>query len=179
MVIGVSGKANSGKNRLSEYLLEFLPEFEEKAFARKLKIIAADLTGWKDQYSREGKAHYLPEWGMTVGEFQQKLGTDAIRYGLKDDAWILALFSDYRESSNWIITDVRFYNELASIKQRDGFVIRINRDVKDDCGRDTNHISETTLDDCQEFDFVVDNNYSLDELKSTAEMIASIIRKRM
>ena len=45
------------------------------------------------QTSQSGKATYLEDWGMTVREFQQRLGTDAVRDGLHKDSWVLATLS--------------------------------------------------------------------------------------
>jgi len=83
----------------------------------------------------------------------------------------------------WIITDVRFPNEAQAIKDRGGIVIRVNR-VRT-CGdvafngtpeewkelvernkknnEKLNHPSETALDD-YEFDHVIDNSGSIEEL---------------
>jgi hypothetical protein len=141
-----------------------------KKFAAKLKQIASLMTGipvekFEDQ---EFKKTFLgPEWNkkeyhsedsaeiyawteqMTVREFLQKLGTEAIRDGLHTNAWVNALFADYKktfligeleidrleeiakergEYPNWIITDCRFPNEAQAIKDRGGIVVRINRD---------------------------------------------------
>jgi len=168
MIVGVSGKANSGKNQFAEYLKEIDDTFEIKAFAGKLKEIARLLTGWDDQYSREGKAHYLPDWGMTVGRFQQLLGTEAIRNGINSDAWVIALFADYAQDKNWAVTDVRFPNEVKAIQNRGGVVIRVERDCHDDAGRDEQHESETALDNFTGWDYVVKNNGTLDDLKQEA-----------
>ena len=89
------------------------------------------------------------------------------------------------DKSNWIITDVRFPNEAQAIKDRGGIVIRVNRDKQcgscestftkgsecPNCGSgnwvhgkiDFTHPSETALDD-YEFDHVIDNNGSIEEL---------------
>ena len=79
-----------------------------------------------------------PDWDMTYREFLQKLGTEAMRDGLHTNVWVNALFADYIphkkeggfqrsvkdtngipydfeyevEYPNWIITDMRFPNEL-------------------------------------------------------------------
>ena len=171
MIIGISGKINSGKDTVADMIMRLEPSFEKHLFAGKLKYIAQILTGYTDQYTREGKAHFLPEWGMTVGEFQQKLGTEAIRQGLKDDAWIIALFADYLPGNNWIVTDVRFPNEALAIRQRGGVLIRINRDVMDDSGRDPSHPSETSLDDWGDWDFVINNDSDLADLARRINVI--------
>lgn len=84
---------------------------------------------------------------------------------------------------NWIITDMRFPNELQAIKDRGGITIRVNRfmcskcgntdnferdnDLCNECGHfksdDKEHESETALDNA-EFNYVIDNNGTIDEL---------------
>tara|TARA_R110002020_G_scaffold380110_1_gene591298 strand:+ start:38 stop:904 length:867 start_codon:yes stop_codon:yes gene_type:complete len=67
---------------------------------------------------------------------------------------------------NWIITDVRFPNEAQAIKDRGGIVIRVNRLEVDKFTTNfpqTLHPSETALDD-YEFDHVIDNNGSIEDL---------------
>lgn len=75
----------------------------------------------------------------------QLLGTECGRNIIHPNCWVNALFADYitkkysvgidkyghqtiiDKYSNWIITDVRFPNELQSIKDRGGIIIRVNR----------------------------------------------------
>jgi hypothetical protein len=101
---------------------------------------------------------------LTPRTLLQLLGTECGRQIIHPNIWVNALFADYDTSSNydsnWIITDVRFPNECQAIKNRGGIVIKINRDsdVVD------NHSSETALDNYDGFDFVVDNNGSIDDL---------------
>lgn len=69
----------------------------------------------------------------------------------------------------WVITDVRFPNEAQAIKERNGIIICLNRNIQfsgtSSEWKDSkhNHPSETALDDYQ-FDYVVDNNSTLEEL---------------
>jgi len=98
----------------------------------------------------------------------------------------------HRSFPNWIITDVRFPNEAKAIKDRGGIVIRVNRGKQ--CGSceseftkgsecpncrsgnwvhgniDSTHPSETALDD-YEFDYVIENDGSLDELITKIKLI--------
>lgn len=84
---------------------------------------------------------------------------------------------------NWIITDTRFPNELEAVKDKGGITIRVNRfmcskcgntdnfeggnDLCNECGHfksnDKEHESETALDNA-EFDYVIDNNGTIEEL---------------
>lgn len=82
----------------------------------------------------------------------------------------------FKSLPKWIITDVRFPNEAKAIKDRKGITIRINREIKHQVealgGRTdvpegyfpTNqHESETALDD-YEFDYMIDNNGTIENL---------------
>lgn len=83
---------------------------------------------------------------MTYREFLQKLGTEAMRNGLHENVWVNALFADYNSIDkliriteegleeweegnypNWIITDMRFENELEAVVKKGGITIRVVR----------------------------------------------------
>lgn len=82
---------------------------------------------------------------------------------------------------NWIVTDCRFPNEANAIKERRGINIRVNRDLpckvcnltkaerrgkqcnEITCPNQSKHPSETSLDDYS-FDYVIDNNGTIEEL---------------
>lgn len=134
----------------------------------------------------------------------QLIGTEGLRNLIHPNSHINGLFADYKplvsyqgiimnlsnntiqesdyklesEFPNWIITDVRFPNELQAIKERNGIVIRINRNnyptERDDIkltqraetflsGNIPEHESETALDNA-EFDYVIDNNSDIPHL---------------
>lgn len=165
-----------------------------KKFASKLKQIASILTGipaekFEDQ---DFKKTYLPrEWGrtlidgdgvsgtipMTVREFLQRLGTEAIRDNTHTNAWVNALFADYKATldisdgvardkwPDWIITDCRFPNEAEAIKDRGGMVVRIDRRLPTAPYQtlEQRHPSETSLDSWI-FDYIINNNGTIEEL---------------
>lgn len=97
---------------------------------------------------------------MTVRELLQFVGTEGLRKGLHQDTWINALMSDYDENSDWVITDTRMLNEANEVKKRGGINIRINRPG---VGPVNNHSSEIELDK-YDFDYVIDNNGSTEDL---------------
>ena len=185
-----------------EYWLEEQSGWEIKKWAGKLKTIASMLTGiplekFEDQEFKKtvlgsewdylGPSLYggkngistadLVEKKMTVREFLQKLGTDAIRDGLHSNAWVNALMADYTPTQvqwsdgpiggykdgpmpNWIITDTRFPNEAEAIRKKDGIMIRVERPGVKPIN---NHPSETGLDHYT-FDHVIKNNGSIEDL---------------
>ena len=143
-------------------------------------------TNWQTAY----KSH------LTIRELLQVIATDLFRNQLHEDIWINALFANYKplfyskvkrdyiqingkqedigaslndgsEYPNWIITDVRFPNELQAIKDKGGIVIRVNRPNL----IENNHLSETSLDSAT-FDFVINNDKDIEHLiQQTKEIL--------
>jgi hypothetical protein len=175
-IIGISGKIGSGKDTLADFIVKQESRFEKKSYAYKLKKTGAYLTGTEESlwFTQEGKNIFLEEWGMTIGQFQQKLGTESIRNGLHQDAWIISLFADLKPGSKWLIPDMRFPNEAEAVKKRGGILVRINGDparVRANSTRDLSHPSETSLDTYEGWDYVYENNKSLAELEDFAKTI--------
>jgi hypothetical protein len=142
-------------------------------FADVLKSVCITLTGIEDQYSREGKNTLIPELGMTVGELQQRVGTEVGR-AIHPDIWVHALFKGWNRYPNehWIITDMRFPNEAHAVRSRGGFLIRIDGSHTGPQGRDPNHTSETALDDWTDWDYRFDNSTAdMEELVHHARTI--------
>jgi hypothetical protein len=162
------------------HMLDIRSSWEIKKFAGKLKQIASLLSGipvkrFEDQ---EFKQKQMAEgWDMTYRTFLQKLGTEAMRNGLHTNVWVNALFANYNaigykykdcdykviqgkwEYPNWIITDLRFPNEIEAIVERKGITIRVNRpgiSLLD-------HPSETSLDNA-EFDYTIVNDSTIEDL---------------
>lgn len=164
--------------------------FENKKFAGKLKLIGSILSGVPVENFEDQDFKKLPmslDWEMTYREFLQKLGTEAMRDGLHKNVWVNALFADYRTNfeaknaeewgknleNNWIITDMRFPNELDAVELREGITIRVNRD-NGTREIDTNpHPSETALDDAK-FHYIIDNDGSFEDLMKKVEEILKI-----
>ena len=107
---------------------------------------------------------------MSVRELLQKLGTEAIRDGLHPNAWVNALMCEYKRPkmseynpSNWIITDVRFPNELEAVEDVKGLTIKVVRPVEKSKTSVRLHPSETSLDKA-EFDYEIINDGSIEDL---------------
>lgn len=195
-----------------QWWLEEKSGWEIKKWAGKLKTIASMLTGipvekFEDQEFK--KTNLGPEWDivtpyesnapwifkgemaeipMTVRDFLQKLGTDALRNGLHTNTWVNALMADYTPNvsyykgslidiansetihgdlPNWIITDTRFPNEAQAIKDAGGIVIRVDRPGVKPIN---DHPSEIGLDDWN-FDYKIANVSDLKALTGTVETI--------
>ena len=179
MIIGISGKAGSGKDTAAK-MLEVLyanPDISYEDFAnRKYKNFAdiqimhfADILketvqalfgiGKWETGTQEGKKVTISWIGKTVRELLQEVG-QGLRDAVDPNLWIKALFANTEDWSNYIIADVRYLNELEAIKERDGVLIRIDRNG----AGAGNHSSETALDDYKEWDVHIENNGSLEDL---------------
>lgn len=184
MIIGISGRMGTGKDTLADMILKLKPEFEKKAFADKLKEIANLLTGIPIEKfnSQSFKLENMPkEWDwfndpqdpMKVREFLQSLGTDAIREGLHDDAWVIALMAQYKIEEpneilpNWVVADIRFPNEAEAIRKKDGILIRINKKTM----KPNHHDSELAMNDYGNWNEIYDNDKGLEELENFAKLI--------
>lgn len=176
MIIGISGKIGAGKDVLGE-CLEKNYGFKVIKFADKIKQMASLMTNtsMEMQTSQEGKASYLDDWGMTIREFQQKLGTDAVRNGLHKDAWVLATLSHYKSEDNWVVTDTRFINEAKRIEKLGGFNIRVER--PDNPFPASDHPSETELDDYN-FEHVMINDTTIKNLENKLHVLMFSIAKQ-
>ena len=142
-----------------------------KKYASTLKKITSIILGCKvnkleDREFKEkelGKQWQIIDYTLTPRLLLQRLGTDAARY-VHPDIWVNALFSKFKKKSRWIITDVRFDNEVRAIQERGGIVIRVNRDKSKDSTEHSNHLSETALDNYEGFDVILNNNDTLEDL---------------
>ena len=88
---------------------------------------------------------------------------------------------DKRIYPNWIITDMRFPNEMEAVKKRNGITIRVNRPCNI-CGgsgyhkmscpvsKSGEHYSEIALDSAA-FDFVINNNKDIEHLVKEVKKI--------
>ena len=188
MIIGISGKAESGKDTAAK-MLEVIygnpgisyEDFKNKNykgfvdiqtvhFADMLKETAMTMCilGEDDVNTQYGKKQTIEWLGITVRELLQKLGT-CVRQGIDNLFWIKSLFANIEGWDNVIIADVRFPEEVQSIKERNGLIIRIDRSG----AGAGDHISETALDDYTDWDYHIGNNGSLEELFQAMKIFAN------
>lgn len=190
-IIGLSGRARSGKDTLGQYLIEIFKEkynrhFMRVAFADELKKMCAehfDLSYeqlWGDK-KEEPDYRYPKETSdidlltsdifWTPREIMQEFGGFYRR--IDRNFWVNILDKYVGNDKDIIVTDVRYLNEVGYIEENGGVNIRVVRDVDNEIhGQD--HASETELDNCA-FDITVENNSTLEGLMSAAYNIANAI----
>ncbi|CAB4129068.1 hypothetical protein UFOVP112_166 [uncultured Caudovirales phage] len=195
MIIGICGFIGSGKDTIADYLVNF-HEFRRDSFAGTLKDAVAAVFNW-DRELLEGRTKQAREWreqvdpwwaerlnmpNLTPRLVLQLWGTEVCRKGFHDDIWIASVENKLRASQdNIVISDCRFPNEIASIRNAGGRVIWVKRGelpvwyhlaknansgapIAQEMLKDIGvHVSETAWVGT-EFDAVITNNGTIDEL---------------
>jgi hypothetical protein len=195
MIVGVCGFIGSGKDTIADYLVNF-HEFRRESFASTLKDAVSAVFGW-DRTLLEGRTKEAREWREQVDPWWaarldmptltprwvlQYWGTEVCRKGFHDDIWIASLENKLRNSKdNVVVSDCRFPNEILSIKNAGGMVIRVVRgpepfwydtalwanqgltEFQEELKTLGIHASETAWVGT-EFDLVIDNNGTIEDL---------------
>lgn len=166
ILIGLGYKARQGKNYVANYMKEQDPSIKFYAFADELKL-----------YCKENHDRLLPLWQLANQTKQQPACKDDPIYGYtpilqwygtdvarkqNPNCWVEALDARLKQEAPEIavITDVRFPNEAAYIKEKGGYLVEVTRLKEDgtqflDTTRDPKHPSETALENYPYWDFVV------------------------
>ena len=140
MIIGLIGLINSGKGTVGSMLIE--QGFQYESFANSLKDATAGIFNW-DRAMLEGDTSDSRAWRETIDEWWnerlkipdftpraalQILGTDILRNHFHADIWVLSMEARIKDAKqNVVITDVRFPNEVRSIRELGGKIVRIKR----------------------------------------------------
>ena len=198
MIIGICGFIGSGKDTAANYLVGW-HGFRRDSFAGALKDAVAHVFGWDRELleglttearawreqvdpwwaERLGMPHLTPRWVL------QYWGTEVCRQGFHDDIWIAALENRLRQrTGHTVISDVRFPNEVAAIRNAGGRIVWIRRGADPEwcstlvqmrehdiaLGIRTDYMKQFDVHASEwawvgtRFDTVVDNNGSVEQL---------------
>ena len=166
-IIIFSGKQYSGKDTAAKILLDELPEYRRCAMGDIIKL----------EY---GKKHNLTYEEIEKNKSKYRAGL--IELG----NWGRAQSPDYwldkivQSEGKIIVTDVRVPHEYEVFKNAGAIAIRIEatRDVRAKRGElvGENDITETGLDDITDWNYVIENNSSYDELKTKVLALKKLIQ---
>jgi hypothetical protein len=205
----VCGFIGSGKDTIADYLTNF-HGFRRESFANSLKDAVAQVFGW-DRTMLEGRTKTAREWreqvdpwwaerlnmpNLTPRWVLQYWGTEVCRRAFHDDIWIASLENKLRNSKDDIvISDCRFPNEIKSIKEAGGIVVRVVRGAepewyqvaeyanngiemfKETLSSYGIHASETAWVGTK-FDHILDNNETIDDLYTQVKSIIGLAQDR-
>lgn len=195
MLIGLTGKAGSGKDQSFKYIKEWADakqcHVKRDAFADRLKWSAARIffpmiereaaVDWCNMLKSDlgnsmgNRVGVIDDHGSIVTvsgrQFLQRYGTEAHRdiFGL--DFWIKAVMDEYDPSEITVVTDVRFANEAHAIRGERGTIWEIRRPGQEIAESD--HASEQDLPS-ELIDCVVVNEGTLEHLQ---DMINSLMNR--
>lgn len=191
-IIGISGLEGSGKDAVSKYIQRISEEYwtiVKFADEVKLELNTKYPTEWNTHEWETGDRSYrdgiMPSFNLTRREVIRMYSEDR-----KDkegqDYWSQRLIDKiHREptlSGKYLISDVRFVQEIDKIHENNGIVIRIDVPCKEcglinshrmDCSirSSTEHVSERELDTYKGFDFRIINDSTLMDLYKKIENI--------
>jgi hypothetical protein len=205
MIIGICGFIGSGKDTIADYLVNN-HGFRRESFANTLKDAVSSVFSW-DRELLEGRTKEARAWreqvdpwwaerlnipNLTPRWVLQQWGTEVCRRGFHDSIWIASLENKIRKTKDdVVISDCRFPNEIKSIKDASGIVVRVVRgpepewyNIAVDCNNGSDlanielmklkiHASETAWVGT-DFDIVLDNNNTLDHLFNQVEKLVQV-----
>jgi len=124
MIIGVAGQQRQGKDVASDHIAQVIG-LNRGAFATGVKQVFCEYFGVDMEFVERWKVVDEPPPGflVSVRKALQFIG-DGFR-SIKDDVWIERFFRDHPQ--NVVISDVRYRNELSSVRDRGGLNILIYR----------------------------------------------------
>lgn len=160
MIIGLTGKARSGKDTVAEHLHEAY-KFHHYWFSKPMKEAAASIFGWSDAHLYgDLKEEIDTRYGVSPRVALQTLGTEWGRNTINSDLWILRAQKEMEQHTNIVISDCRFDNEAEAIIAAGGIVIEISRDNANQVAA---HSSESGISP-HLVNYHIENNGTLPEL---------------
>ena len=194
MIVGLLGFIGSGKGTAGDILNEF--NFESISFAGAVKDVTAVMFGWPRNLL-EGDTDASRTWREKEDSFWSKrmnkpftprlalqlMGTEVGRGIFHSNFWVDRLEASINKNKNYVITDVRFENEIEFVHKQGGVIIEIQRGIKPhwyDIAAQANHGSSKAENFMKEsvkihesewrwiggkIDYVIDNDGTVDELR--------------
>ena len=166
-----AGKANSGKDTTCELINNYVKLKNLKSvnlqFSSYIKMYAKEITNWNGNDDTKPRS------------LLQELGTDVIRKNINEDFFINRIIEDIKVYSYYFdvitISDARFPKELDSIKNnfKDVYKINIKRPNFENNLNDVqrSHVTETALDNYNDYDYVVVNDGTINDLNDKIKQI--------
>jgi hypothetical protein len=120
-IIGITGKARSGKDTVADMLVERLARFSKESFAAPIKDMIRAGFSLNDKQDMEAIEYY----GCTHRRMLQTLGTEWGRKLINPEIWLIVAMNRH-EHKRAIFSDVRFENEAEWVR-KNGILIHIER----------------------------------------------------
>ena len=189
MLIGIVGLIGSGKDTVSDRLVE-KHGYIKDSFAKSLKDAVASMFNWERSMlegDTESSRHWREQpdkfWSEKFGRpitprwVLQYFGTEVMRGQMYDAIWVDSCIGRYKGLKT-VIADTRFPNEVKTIREHGGKIIRVKRGqdpdwftsyVEGNVMPNGVHSSEYAWAKC-EVDHVIKNDSNLEDLLSSRDV---------
>ena len=166
-IIILSGKQYSGKDTVAKILLENLTNFKRIGLGDAIKIEYGEQKGLSFEEIEQNKAQYR----------QDLINLGNKRRSEDKDYWIKKVI---KMPGNIIVPDVRVKRELEFFKEANAFTIRIeaSRETRSQRGQlvGETDVTEVDLDDIKDWDYVIENNSTYENLQAKSIELAKEIK---
>lgn len=182
LLIGIYGRARSGKDTAAEYLAKRLGLYKY-AFAEPLKTMLKSVFG--DHFHEGDRSGICPETGVSYRVMMQTLGTEWGR-ALNENVWVNLVGKKWAEvlyqrhhadtyraafgqdsAQGMVLSDVRFDSEAEWVRDHGGLIVHVNRGIQPTPGI-LGHASEKGI--CPTLiDYTVNNGGTLSQLYQNLE----------
>lgn len=179
-IVGIHGKAVSGKDTVADQLVREFAAAKE-SFAAPLYRGLAAMFGIPvaDLQRRDTKEDPIDWLDRSPRFLLQTLGTEWGRDLVGWDVWVRALHRRCEQVEAvwedngylpraWVISDVRFEDEAAFVREH-GVLIHL---VRDGAPPVNGHVSELGVEFRADVDLVIENNGTLDDLAAAVRVFA-------
>ena len=177
MIISLCGKLRSGKDSVAKTLAS-KHGFIHLSFAAPLKKFCKDYLGLtEEESSDENKDKPIQRYGYrTARQVWQDVGE--FTRSIYPKVWVDKVFNGLDLTYDYVISDVRFKNELEEVLKFNGLVVHVVRPtfhLSSPPGH--NHVSETELSNVILYDYKILNDDGIDALEAKVDKLAEYVRK--
>ena len=175
IIIGLAGRAGSGKTTAAKHLVDELG-FTRLSFADPIRNMVGDFlmdmgygADYVDSLLTIEKNQVLAPIGRSSRQLMQSIGTEWGRDCVDNDVWVTLARRRVRtiDADLIVFDDVRFENEASMVRSLGGIIIHIDRG---DLVADAHRSEAGIMDD--DNDFFVDNDHTIDDFCADVAMIA-------
>jgi len=173
-IIGFLAKQRHGKDTAADYLVNKY-QYKKLSFAKPIKDACEKLFGFTKEQLYGNKKEVKDEfWGISPRTALRWLGTDIFREQIgkiiphiKNNFWVTRTnqicINEFKNNpkAKLTVADVRFQNEVDAIHDMGGIVIKIYRPNMNDV---SNHISEKEIDNIKNYDKLIVNDGTIEDL---------------
>lgn len=173
-IIGLTGLKGCGKSTVASIIKKM--GYAEYSFAQPMKEALSAMTGLDYQIfdSQDTKELPLEQFdGVTPRQMMQTLGTEWGRQMIHPDLWLIIAKQRLSNLEYVVVSDIRFENEAALIREMGGVIIHIERQT--DKNETSNHESEKGIA-FKECDLCIVNDSDIESLE---QKVVSLFPKRL